>query len=170
MTVFFDGAGFQAEQLCAKQFRGCTTSNKEHQYKDIDCFVSPKDSKKVYSASVKDQRTSTKLGYDTIQLELELVNTDTNKTIEGCFYKNESDFYFWLIHKDGEDWWCIVKSSTLKKYVKENKPKLKTWQTKQATEDKNRSYGRFYNRSKGVLVSFSVLQELGQLVKLKVNS
>ena len=89
MTVYFDGVGFEAEQLCVNQFRGKLLTSKEYQYKDIDCFVKSKQGVK-YTASVKDQRTSTSKGYTTIQLELELINTDNNKKTKGCFYSNES--------------------------------------------------------------------------------
>ena len=93
MTVYFDGVGFEAEQLCVNQFRGKLLTSKEYQYKDIDCFVKSKQGVK-YTASVKDQRTSTRQGYNTIQLELEQVNTRNNKTCNGCFVKNQSDYYF----------------------------------------------------------------------------
>ena len=73
MSVYFDGVGFEAEQLCVNQFRGKLLTSKEYQYKDIDCFVKSKQGVK-YTASVKDQRTSTSKGYNTIQLELELIH------------------------------------------------------------------------------------------------
>lgn len=166
MTIYFDGAGFEAEKLCVNQFNGTLLSSKEYQYKDIDCFVTTKNNKQ-YTASVKDQRTSTKLGYDTIQLELELINTDNNKSIKGCFYNNESDYYFWLVQIKDVSYWCIVKSADLKKYVKENLGLLKTWQTTTKTENKNKQYGRYYNRSKGVMVDIETLKRLGELKKLK---
>ena len=166
MTVYFDGVGFEAEQLCVNQFRGKLLTSKEYQYKDIDCFVKSKQGVK-YTASVKDQRTSTKQGYNTIQLEMELINTDNNKKTKGCFVKNESDYYFWLVQIDGVDYWCIVKSADLKAYVKANLKTLKTWQTTTKTENKNRQCGRYYNRSKGVLVDIETLKRLGELKRLQ---
>lgn len=64
-------------------------------------------------------------------------------------------------------YWCIVKSANLKKYVKENKASLKTWQTTTKTENKNKQYGRYYNRSKGVMVDIETLKRLGELKELK---
>ena len=168
MTVYFDGVGFEAEQLCVNQFRGKLLTSKEYQYKDIDCFVKSKQGVK-YTASVKDQRSSTKQGYNTIQLELEQVNTRNNKTCNGCFVKNQSDYYFWLVVHNNKEQWCIVKSSVLKEYVKKNKHKLPTWQTKPNTEAKNRKYGRTYDRSKGVLVTIEKLLELGEMKELAHN-
>lgn len=168
MSVYFDGVGFEAEKLCVNQFRGELLSSKEWQFKDIDCFVRSKQGT-TYTASVKDQRTSTKLGYNTIQLELEQVNTRNNKSCNGCFIKNKSDYYFWLVVHNNKEQWCIVKSSVLKDYVKSNKSTLPTWQTKPTTEAKNRKYGRTYDRSKGVLVTIEKLLELGEMKPLAHN-
>lgn len=165
--VIFDGKGFKAEKLCAKQFNGRTVSSKAMQYKDIDCYVKMK-SGKEFTASVKDQTYSTKQGYDTVQVELEQTNTRTGSKINGCFHKNRSDFYFWLVFYEGKEQWIIINSDKLKKYVRENKKDLKTWCTSSATEAKNRSYKRTYDRSEGVMINISTLAELGQLKELTV--
>lgn len=165
--VIFDGKGFKAEKLCAKQFNGETISSKHLQYQDIDCYVQSANGKKL-TASVKDQTYSTKQGYDTVQIELEQTNTRTNSKINGCFHKNKSDYYFWLVFYEGKEQWIIIKSSILKKYVRENKKDLKTWCTSSATEAKNRSYNRTYDRSEGVMININTMAELGQLKELTV--
>lgn len=165
MTIYFDGAGFEAEKLCVKQFNGELLTTTEFQYKDIDCFVRTKKGTQ-YTASVKDQRTSTKQGYTTIQLELEQVDTANNKSCVGCFYKNESDFYFWLVVHNNKEQWCIIKTEVLKDYVAKNKSSLKTWQTKESTEAKNRSYNRKFDRSKGVMIDIKTLTKLGEVKPL----
>lgn len=165
--IVFDGKGFKAEKLCAKQFRGETVSSKHLQYKDIDCYVNTLRGVK-YSASVKDQTYSTKKGYDTIQIELEQTNTRNNKTILGCFLKNESDYYFWLVWYEGKTQWIIIKSDVLKEYVNTHKETLKTWTTSHYTEAKNRQYNRTYDRSSGVMIKISDIAKLGEVKELKV--
>lgn len=165
--VIFDGKGFKAEKLCANQFNGKTISNKAMQYKDIDCTVKMK-SGKEYTASVKDQTYSTKQGYDTIQVELEQLNTRTGSKINGCFHKNRSDFYFWLVWYENKEQWIIINSAKLKKYVRENESTLKTWTTSSATEAKNRSYKRTYDRSTGVMISIATLASMAQIKPLEV--
>lgn len=166
MTILFDGAGFEAEKLCVNQFRGQLLQDTNNQYKDIDCLVQTKKGRK-YTASVKDQRTSMMKGYNTIQLELKQYNTKTGHSIDGCFVKNESDYYFWLVWYDNKAQWVIVKSKDLKEYVSKNKDTLKSWTTSPTTEAKNRSYGRKYDRSEGVMISVDVLKTLGKLQDLK---
>lgn len=168
MTIKFDSYGFKAEHLCVAQFNGELITDLQQQYKDIDCLVRTKKGTK-YTASVKDQVRSTKQGYNTIQLELEQVNTGNMKSTVGCFYKNESDFYFWLVHHSNAIYWCIVKSKALKDFVAKNKEDLKTWQTTHKTEAMNKSYGRYYDRSKGVLVTIEQLKNLGELKLAKVE-
>lgn len=165
--VIFDGKGFKAEKLCAKQFNGETISSKHLQYQDIDCYVKSASGKKL-TASVKDQTYSTKQGYDTVQIELEQTNTRTNSKINGCFHKNKSDYYFWLVFYEGKEQWIIIKSSILKKYVQDNKDKLKKWCTSTSTESKNRSYNRTYDRSEGVMININTMAKLGQLKELTV--
>ena len=165
--VIFDGKGFKAEKLCANQFNGETISSKHLQYQDIDCYVQSTNGKQ-YTASVKDQTYSTKQGYTTVQIELEQTNTRTNSKINGCFHKNKSDYYFWLVFYEDKEQWIIIKSSILKKYVQDNKDKLKKWCTSTSTEAKNRSYNRTYDRSEGVMINISTLAKLGQLKELTV--
>lgn len=165
--VIFDGKGFKAEKLCAKQFNGETISSKHLQYQDIDCYVQSTNGKK-HTASVKDQTYSTKQGYTTVQIELEQTNTRTGSKINGCFHKNKSDYYFWLVFYEDKEQWIIIKSSILKKYVQDNKDKLKTWCTSPTTEAKNRSYKRTYDRSEGVMININTMAELGQLKELTV--
>lgn len=167
MTVKFDGKGFKAEKLCVNQFRGTLLSAKSFQYRDIDCYVKSKTGKQ-YTASVKDQTYSMKLGYDTIQLELKQTNTRTNRSIDGCFKKNESDLYFWLVYYNDEVQWFMCESKKLKAYVKENIKSLKTWTTSPSTEQKNRSYKRTYDRSEGVMIDMETLLTFGALKPLEL--
>ena len=75
---------------------------------------------------------------------------------------------FWLVFYEDKEQWIIIKSSILKKYVQDNKDKLKTWCTSTSTESKNRSYNRTYDRSEGVMINISTLAKLGQLKELTV--
>ena len=168
MTVIFDGKGFKAEQLCVDQFRGTLLSAKSYQYKDIDCYVKSKTGKQ-YTASVKDQTYSMKQGYDTIQIELKQINTRNNKSISGCFRKNESDLYFWLVHYEGTTQWFMCESKKLKAFVSLNMKKLKTWTTTPNTEAKNRSYKRTYDRSEGVMITMQDLLTIGALKPLELK-
>ena len=168
MTIKFDSYGFKAEHLCVAQFNGELISDLQQQYKDIDCLVRTKKGTE-YTASVKDQVRSTKQGYDTIQLELECINTNNLNSTLGCFHKNKSDYYFWLVHYNGAIHWCIVKSKALKDFVAKNQKDLKTWQTTHKTEIMNKNYGRYYDRSKGVLVTIEQLKNLGELKLAKVE-
>lgn len=159
MSIYFDGSGFSAERLCAEQFNGTLTSEKEWQYKDVDLFIKGK------SCSVKDQLGSS-AKFNSIQIELQLINTDNNQSMKGCFYSNESDYYFWRVTtKDNGDSWVVVESEKLKHWVESNKDSLRPWTTTAYTERKNRSYGRTFNRSKGVVVTVEQLQALGKTIK-----
>lgn len=166
MQIHFDGAGFKAEQLCAIQFNGELTNLKEHQYKDIDVFIKSKTGE-LKSCSVKDQLWSSgKFGG--IQIETKLINTDNGKEQQGCFYTNQSDYYFWRITTaEYGDTWLVVQSSVLKGFVEANKHRLKAWATRPATEEKNRSYGRFYNRTEGLVIPVSEAITLGKLIPVK---
>lgn len=165
MAVMFDGAGFQAEKLAAQQFKGILTNKKEDQYKDIDLFVQGKD-KEWRSVSVKDQLWSSGK-YNSIQIELSLTNTRTNQSIQGCFYTNQADYYFWRVSVDGVDSWLVVSCFAMKQYVKENIESLKTWNTTAKTEEKNRTYNRTYDRASGVVIPLSVLLPLGSVIEVK---
>lgn len=162
MTVVFDGEGFEAERICAKQFGGELTDDMSLQYKDIDLFIQAKDNT-WKSCSVKDQLYSTKRGYNTIQVELQMMDTTTKETMLGCYYSNESDYYFWRVWCGG-DIWVVVKSSALKAYVEKHIDSLTQWNTTQYTNDKNRSYGRKYNSSSGVLIDINTLANLGKTI------
>lgn len=166
MTVVFDGAGFEAERICAKQFGGVITDDMSLQYKDIDLFIQAKDGT-WKSCSVKDQLYSTKRGYSTIQIELQMMDTTTRETMLGCYYSNESDYYFWRVWWSGADVWCVVKAEELKSYIEINKDNLHKWNTTNATNEKNKSYGRKYNSSSGVLVNIETLTELGVLIPVR---
>lgn len=163
MQVFFDGEGFKAEQLAVAQFGGKLLSDKANQYKDIDAMLPAKNGQ-LFSVSIKDQLRGTSKGFTSVQLELVTTNTRTGAKNKGCFYTNESDYYFWRIWTpEYGDTWAIVNSAKLKAWVKENMASLKKWSTKPATEEKNRSYGRKFDRSEGVELEISVMKQLGQL-------
>jgi len=166
MSVIFDGKGFKAEKLCVKQFNGTLLSAKSFQYRDIDCYVKNKKGKQ-YTASVKDQTYSMKQGYDTIQIELKQTNTRNNSSIQGCFRKNESDLYFWLVWYEGKAQWFLCESKKLKKYVDANLSTLRTWTTSSKTEEKNRNYRRTYDRSEGVMINMAALLTIGALKPLE---
>lgn len=165
--IIFDGEGFKAEAICASQFNGKLTNSKEHQYKDIDLFIKAKDGS-VKSCSVKDQLRGTSKGFTSVQLELTTINTRTGAKRNGCFYTNESDYYFWRIWTaEYGDTWAVIETSILKEWVEDNKKSLRAWSTKPATEAKNRSYNRTYDRSEGVELEISVMKQLGKLIKVK---
>lgn len=161
MTVYFDKAGMQAEALCAKQFNGELTNKKEHQFKDIDLFIRGK------SVSVKDQLYSSKK-FGAVQVELQLESTQQRKRMQGCFYSNESDYYMWRVFApDVGDAWVGVASDVLKDWVGANTHKLRKWSTQAATEAKNRSYGRVYDRSSGLVIPLNELISLGKVTKVR---
>lgn len=164
MTVMFDGAGLKAEALAAKQFNGVLTNNKEHQYADIDLFVKGKDNKER-SISVKDQLWSSSK-YGAIQVELTLCNTRNNKTIDGCFYSSKADYYFWRVSVDGKDSWLVIECCAMQQYVKENMASLKQWSTRPNTEERNRSYGRTYDRAMGVVLPINTIKHLGKVIEV----
>lgn len=166
-AIKFDGEGFKAEAICASQFNGKLTNVKQDQYKDIDLFITAKDGT-IKSCSVKDQLRGTSKGWTSVQLELTTINTRTGAKRNGCFYTNESDYYFWRIWTaEYGDTWAVIESVKLKEWVEDNKGTLRKWSTKPATEAKNRSYNRVYDRSEGVELEVSVMRELGKLIKVK---
>lgn len=165
MAVMFDGAGFNAEHLAAKQFNGVLTQEKKHQYADIDLFIQGKD-KEWKSVSVKDQLWSSGK-YGGIQVELSLCNTRTNKTIDGCFNTNQADYYFWRVSVNNTDSWLVIECSVMQQYVKEHLSSLKAWSTRPNTEEKNRAYGRTYDRATGVVIPVKDVLSLGKVIEVK---
>ena len=166
MQVVFDGKGFKAEQIAAVQFNGKLVTDLNQQYKDIDVLIPAKDGS-VKSVSVKDQLWSSEK-FGGIQIETVTTNTRTGQTMPGCFYQNESDYYFWRIYtKQYGDTWLIVESSIMKQYVAENASHLKAWATKPATEAKNRSYNRRYDRTEGMVIQVAEAVKLGKLIPVK---
>lgn len=162
--VYFDGKGMDAESLAVKQFGGELTSVKEDQYKDIDAFITTKQGVRA-SISVKDQLWSSER-YKAIQLELELTDSRTGRTMDGCFASCEADYYFWRIHTvEHGDSWAIIEVSKMQAYVVENYSRLKTWRTTHNTEAKNRSYGRTYDRAEGVTIPIIELSEIAMIRK-----
>lgn len=164
--IKFDGEGTQAEILCAYQFNGKLTQQLEHQYKDIDLFIKNKEGE-WKSCSVKDQLRGTTRGFTSVQVELELIDTDTNESIQGCFYTNQSDYYFWRVFWEGESHWCVIESSALKEFVEEHKDSLKKWTTSTTTNQKNRAMGRKYNMAAGVEVELEDFDKLGKWIPVK---
>ena len=166
MQVVFDGKGFKAESIAAQQFNGKLVTDLNQQYKDIDVLIPAKDGS-VKSVSVKDQLWSSEK-FGGIQIETLTTNTRTGQTMPGCFYQNESDYYFWRIYtKQYGDTWLIVESSVMKQYVAENASHLKAWATKPATEAKNRSYNRRYDRTEGMVIQVADAVKLGKLIPVK---
>lgn len=161
MTVYFDKSGMQAEIICARQFNGKLTSKKEHQYKDIDLFIKGK------SCSVKDQLQSSKR-FGSVQVELKLHSTQRGKTMQGCFYSNESDYYLWRVWTPEKgDSWVGVATDALRAYVKAKGASLRKWSTSAATEAKNRSYGRVYDGSSGLVIPVADLVGIGKVTKVQ---
>lgn len=160
MSIYFDGAGLQAEHIAAKQFDGVLTDKLEHQYADIDLFIRGK------SVSVKDQLESS-AKYGGIQIELQTMNTRNGDTRPGCFYTNEADYYFWRVSINDNDMWCVIPCQVLKDYVRDNLGTLRTWQTRHSTETKNRNYGRTYDRTTGVNITTRELVKLGKCTAVK---
>lgn len=160
--TYFDGAGFKAEHIAVKQFNGKLVTDLEQQYKDIDALL-PTKKGVLRTCSIKDQLKSSKQ-YGSIQIETKLTNTSNERHILGCFYKNQSQMYFWRVwtEKYG-DTWLIIKSSVLQNFVEENKEHLRTWRTAKSTEAKNRSYGRKYDRAEGYTIPIKDLEEYAQL-------
>lgn len=165
MSVVFDGAGFKAEQLAAKQFNGKLVTDLSLQYKDIDALIPAKDGS-VKSVSVKDQKWSSNK-YKAVQVELECTNTRTGAVIDGCFPKNESDYYMWRVTVDGKDSWVVILSTVLKDFVTINLDKLKNYRTSAPVEAKNRSYGRTYDRTSGKVIPLAELLKLGTVMAVK---
>ena len=146
MQVVFDGKGFKAEQIAAAQFNGKLVTDLAQQYKDIDVMIKAKDGS-IKSVSVKDQLWSSEK-FGGIQ--------------------NESDYYFWRFHtKQYGDSWLVVESSVMKQYVAENASHLRAWATKPATEAKNRSYNRRYDRTEGMVIQVAEAVKLGKLIPVK---
>ena len=164
-NVHFDGKGFKAEHLAARQFGGMLVTELALQYKDIDVMVPAKDGS-VKSCSVKDSVSGSK-AYKNVQVELLTVNTRNGATQPGCFLKNESDYYMWQVWWEGKAQWVVVLSADLKAYVKENKARLRKFATTQAVEAMNRKYGRTYDRSEGVNIDIDVFVALGKLIPVK---
>lgn len=160
--TYFDGAGMKAEALAHKQFGGVLATKLEDQYKDIDLFVQGKD-KEWRSVSIKDQLWSSGK-YGGIQIETSLTNTRNGSTMKGCFHSNEADFYFWRVSVNKADSWLVIDCSHLKSYVKANLNTLKTWSTREATEEKNRTYGRTYDKASGVVIPVTDILSLGKVI------
>lgn len=160
--IKFDGAGFKAEKLMAKQFKAKLVSEKKYQYADIDAFVKNKKGK-VNPVSIKDQLWSSgKFGG--IQIETKLTNTRNGKTQEGCFHKSKAVDYFWRVWTEEHgDTWLIIRASRLNAYVEEYKDTLKTWCTKPNTEAKNRSFNRYYDRAEGFTIMVKDIMHIGQI-------
>lgn len=164
MSIYFDGAGEAAERICAEQFNGTLTDEKKHQYKDIDLFIKGK------SCSVKDQLHSSKK-WGSVQVELQLINTDDDSSMQGCFYSNESDYYFWRIHTEEKgDSWCVIESAKLKALVEQKQHSFRKWYTTKATEARNKKYGRTFNRSVGVVIPVSELVKIGKVIKVCIKA
>lgn len=164
--VFFDKEGTEAEFLCAKQFNGRLTKQLEHQYKDIDLFIKSKQGD-WKSCSVKDQLRGTRRGFTSVQIELELVDTDTQESIKGCFYTNNSEYYFWRVWWNNAPHWCVIPTEELKAFVEKNKASMREWSTTERTEQKNKEYGRKYNRAKGVELELEDMASLGSFLPVK---
>ncbi len=165
MSVVFDGAGLKAEQLAAKQFNGKLVTDLQLQYKDIDVFIPAKDGS-VKSVSVKDQKWSSNK-FKAVQVELECENTRTGATVDGCFPKNESDYYLWRVTVDGKDSWAVILSSKLQEFVYGNLERLKNYRTTARVEEKNRSYGRTYDRTRGKIIPLTELVKLGTIIPVR---
>lgn len=165
MSTVFDGAGFKAERIAQQQFNGVLATKLDDQYKDIDLFIQGKD-KEWKSVSIKDQLWSSGK-YGGIQIELTLTDTRTMNTMPGCFYANQADYYFWRVSVNGNDSWLVIDCDVMKAYVKQNIETLKTWQTRQATEEKNRTYKRTFDRASGVTIPVVHLLSLGKVLAVK---
>lgn len=164
--IKYDKEGTQAEILCAYQFNGRLTQQLEHQYKDIDLFIQGKD-KEWRSCSVKDQLRGTSRGFTSVQIELEQFDSDTGESIPGCFYANQTDYYFWRVFYKGEAQWCVIESSAMKGFVEAHKARLKAWSTGTTTGAKNRSMGRKYNMASGVELELEDMGKLGKWIPVK---
>ena len=149
--IKFDGAGFKAEELVAKQFNAKLVTDKAKQYKDIDAYVKTKKGV-VNSVSIKDQMKSSRK-FGGIQVETYLTNTRNGKRTEGCFLKCKAKHYFWRVwtEKHG-DTWLIIDAGALRRLIKSRRDVLKRWTTNPPTEAKNRSYNRFYDRAEGFTI------------------
>ncbi len=165
MSTYFDGAGMKAEALAQQQFNGVLATKLDDQYKDIDLFIQGKD-KEWKSVSIKDQLWSSGK-YGGIQIELALTNTRNMQSMQGCFYANQADYYFWRVSVDGNDSWLVIDCQVMKAYVKQNIETLKTWQTRHGTEEKNRTYGRTHDRASGVTIPVTNLIALGKVLPVK---
>lgn len=160
MSIHFDGAGMNAEHLAAKQFNGTLTSVLDEQYADIDLHIRGK------SVSVKDQLESS-AKYGSIQIELSMTNTRNDDSRPGCFYNCKADYYFWRVSLNDDDYWCVIETSVMRDYVEQNKQSLRTWQTRHYTEQKNRNYGRTFDRASGVNIPLQSLVKLGKCIAVK---
>lgn len=163
MSIYFDKEGVAAEVICANQFRGKLTKEKEDQFRDIDLYI--KSCKGDWkSVSVKDQLRGTSRGFTSVQVELYQEDTDTGEWVKGCFYNNESDYYMWRVCYKGVDSWSVIPSESLKEFINTNLQSLKSWTTTRAVEAKNRSYGRKYNRAGGVELEMEDMAALGKMI------
>ena len=165
-NVHFDGKGFKAEHVAARQFGGMLVTELALQYKDIDVMVPAKDGS-VKSCSVKDSLSGSK-AFENVQIELLTINTRNGATQPGCFVKNESDYYMWQVWWEGKAQWVVVESDKLKAFVKTNKARLKFFGTNAKTEAMNRKFGRTYDRSEGVNIDIDVFVKLAdKLIPVK---
>lgn len=163
MSIYFDNEGMRAERICANQFKGRLTKEKEDQFRDIDLYI--KSFKGEWkSVSVKDQLRGTSKGFTSVQVELYQEDTDTGEWINGCFHTNESDYYMWRVCYQGVDSWAVIPSESLKEFINTNLQNLRDWTTTRAVEAKNRSYGRKYNRAGGVELEMEDMAELGRMI------
>lgn len=160
MNITFSKQGFAAEAIAAKQFNGTLVSDLSLQYKDIDMVVKRHNK----TVSIKDQLWSSGK-YKAIQIETQLVNTRTMECMDGCFYKNSSDFYLWRVETEEHgDTWLVINTTRLRAYVDAHKASLKTWGTTTATEAKNRSYGRTYDRAEGYVIPLDEVIKLAKAI------
>lgn len=166
--IKWDGRGHAAEEVAAKQFNGELVEELELQYKDIDLIIPSVKDDCTYTVSVKDQTYSTGKGFKTVQIELELRDTLTGDTMQGCFYSNESDYYFWRVIFEGDDIWVIVKSKVLKTYIHNNRDSLTQWHTTENTNRKNKALGRKFNSSRGVTMTIEDLISLGAVREVEL--
>lgn len=164
--IKFDGSGFTAERIAAKQFNGELVDDKELQYKDIDLFIKSRTGVAT-PVSVKDQLYSSGR-YGAIQIETKMTNTRTGATDVGCFYKSEAAYYLWRIEYKGVDTWAVIEYKALQEFLGSNPSGVFTWSTLPATEAKNRSYNRYYDRAEGITIPLSVLEPVvSRFIKVK---
>lgn len=160
MNITFSEQGFTAEAIAAKQFNGTLVSDLSLQYKDIDMVVKRHNK----TVSIKDQLWSSGK-YKAIQIETQMVNTRTMECMDGCFYKNSSDYYLWRVETpEHGDTWLVIKTEALRAYVEAHKASLRRWGTTTATEAKNRSYGRTFDRAEGYVIPLKDVMALAKSI------